>query len=179
MQENSPVVGDARGPVRVRPYRPVDEAAVSQLHRDCMTVHGIQDSRHVEQDAFAAHLHRSDSHFWLAESRHQLLGVVGVVANSAEVGEVGWLHVVPGSQGAHVAARLLEAALAYCREQGYLKLVLRALCFWDDTRVEHFRRFGFEQGPPKHAGGTEAVQFYRDLYRRLTEESARGADRPW
>lgn len=170
MQENSPVVGDARGPVRVRPYRPMDEAAVSQLHRDCMTVHGIQDSR--------AYLHRSDSHFWLAESRHQLLGVVGVVANSAEVGEIAWLHVVPGSQAAHVATRLLEAALAYCREQGYLKLVLRSLCFWDDTLVEPFRRFGFEQGPPKYAGGTEALQFYRDLYRRLPDDSVR-VDRPW
>ena len=179
MQENSPFTGDARGPARVRPYRPVDEAAASQLHRDCTTVHGIHDSRRVEQDAFAAYLRRPDSHFWLAESRHQLLGLVGVVANSAEVGEIGWLHVMPGSQAAHVAARLLEAALAHCRDQGYLKLVLGSLPFWDDKLAEHFRRFGFQQSRTKYADGTDALQFYRDLYRRLTDESARGAAHPW
>ena len=115
-------------------------------------------------------MQQSNSLVWVAESPDELLGVIGIVASSADVAEVAWLHVAPRWRAIGVAERLLEAALAHCREQGFLKIVLRSCCFWDDTLIDQFRRLGFEHVRTKHASGVERLHFYRDLYRRAAAE---------
>lgn len=128
------------------------------------------------------------SHFWVAElypktddanksaaDRNPLIiGTVGVLRADMHTAEIKRLRVDPAHHHRGVGTRLFEVALNFCREVGYLKVVL-------DSRVERteaialFERFGFQLTRTREVDGKKSHEFYLDLYR---QRSSSGDDTP-
>lgn len=99
------------------------------------------------------------------ESEHpRIVGMIGVRGMGEHLAEIKRLRVDPAHRGNGLGSRLLETALAFCHDKGYLKVRL-------DTRMERdraialFKRHGFVLNRTKEVAGKEHLEFYLDLYR--------------
>jgi GNAT superfamily N-acetyltransferase len=61
---------------------------------------------------------------WLAEQGAGLVGCVAIVAAAPETAQLRWFLVEPASRGRGLGKRLLNEALAFCRECGYADVIL-------------------------------------------------------
>jgi ribosomal protein S18 acetylase RimI-like enzyme len=104
------------------------------------------------------------SAFWVAVYGGVVIGMVGVQRTADNAAEVRRLRVRGNFRRRGVGAILMEKALAFCRRQGYLKVVL-------DVRIERgpaialFQKFGFKHGRTREIAGRKLLDFYIDLYR--------------
>lgn len=162
--------GDA---VRVRTVDPVadHDSIVSlylsgQLGGDIETDDLSPDLRGLEQAYLDTEA--GGSHFWVAEvspaTGPEVVGMIGLLRASENAAEIRRLRVHPQYRQRGVGARLVEEALAFCRDYGYLKVIL-------DTRIERapavalFERFGFQHNRSRDVNGKVVMDFYLDLYR--------------
>jgi len=151
----------------IRGYRDADQDAVRQLYTDGLLAGHIPPSdTGADIDNIAeAYLMSDRTNFWIAEHDGVVLGMVGAAEDEPNIAEIRRLRVDPASQPMiGIAVRLMEAALAFCRHHGYLKVRL-------DTRLERgpamelFERFAFQHHRTKNVQGKELHEFYLDLYR--------------
>ncbi|TVQ59406.1 MAG: GNAT family N-acetyltransferase [Phycisphaerales bacterium] len=110
------------------------------------------------------------SALWVAESPGteaelpRIVGMIGVRHTGGHLAEIRRLRVDPGHRGNGLGSRLMETALAFCRDRGYLKIKL-------DTRMEReqaialFQKHGFYLTRTRDVGGKQHHEFYLDLYR--------------
>jgi ribosomal protein S18 acetylase RimI-like enzyme len=104
------------------------------------------------------------SGFWVAERDGTIIGMIGVQKTADSAAEVRRLRVRGSHRRRGVGALLMERALAFCREHGYLKIVL-------DVRIERgpaislFEKFGFSHTRTRDIDGRKILDFYLDLYR--------------
>jgi len=104
------------------------------------------------------------SGFWVAVYEGAVVGMVGVQKHDDNVAEIRRLRVRPDLRRLGIGSRLMERAIAFCRERDYLKVIL-------DTRVEQepairiFRKFGFQLGRTREIDGRRLIDFYLDMYR--------------
>lgn len=104
------------------------------------------------------------SGFWVARYGNEVIGMVGVQNHDEHVAEIRRLRVHPQYRRRGLGSRLMEQAIAFCREVGYLKVIL-------DTRVERepavrmFEKFGFQHGRTREIDGRRLSDFYLDMYR--------------
>ncbi|NOG52817.1 MAG: GNAT family N-acetyltransferase [Planctomycetes bacterium] len=164
--------------LEVRTADPVsDNTQVWSLYED-----GLLEGQIGENDSGADILNLADayfndegwSHFWVAElcetPASQIIGMVGIQQADEHTAEIRRLRVHPEHRQRGVGARLMEVVLAFCREKGYLKVVL-------DTRVERaaavalFRRFGFQLNRQRDVKGKVVLDFYLDLYRQVEDDN--------
>ena len=73
------------------------------------------------------------------------------------------LRVTPSFRRQGIAARLLQAALAHCRDQGFLKVLLDAR-LEQTAAVQLFEREGFQFSRNRETAGVHIREFYLDLY---------------
>lgn len=105
-----------------------------------------------------------DSCFWVAEYREEVIGMIGVQKTSEGTAEIRRLRVREDYRRKGVGARLMEMAVAFCRDHGCLKVIL-------DVRIERgpaislFENFGFTHGRSRDIEGRRTLDFYLDLYR--------------
>ncbi len=106
------------------------------------------------------------SHFWVAALRddpERLIGMVGVQRAGDDMAEIRRLRVSPQFRKRGLGSMLVECALTFCKERGYLKVVL-------DTRIERspaiqlFQQFGFKLNRGRSVQGKMILDFYLDLY---------------
>ena len=103
------------------------------------------------------------SAFWVAVFNELVIGMVGVQKMAADAAEVRRLRVRGAFRRHGIGAILMEKALAFCKHQGYLKVVL-------DVRIERgpaialFQKFGFKHGRTRDIAGRKLLDFYIDLY---------------
>ena len=93
----------------------------------------------------------------------RVIGMVGVVATKTDVAEMRRLRVTPNFRRQGIAARLLRAALAHCRDQGFLKVLLDAR-LEQTAAVQLFEREGFQFSRNRETAGVHIREFYLDLY---------------
>jgi ribosomal protein S18 acetylase RimI-like enzyme len=93
----------------------------------------------------------------------QVIGMVGVVATKTDVAEMRRLRVTPSFRRQGIAGRLLRAALAHCRDQGFLKVLLDAR-LEQTAAVQLFEREGFQFSRNRESAGVQIREFYLDLY---------------
>ena len=93
----------------------------------------------------------------------QVIGMVGVVATKTDVAEMRRLRVTPHFRRQGIAARLLGSALAHCRDQGFLKVLLDAR-LEQTAAVQLFEREGFQFSRNRKSSGVHIREFYLDLY---------------
>jgi len=104
------------------------------------------------------------SGFWVAEHSNIVIGMVGVQKTDENTAEVRRLRVRGTYRRHGLGAVLMEKALTFCQQHGYLKVVL-------DVRLERgpaialFEKFGFRNTRSREIGGRKILDFYLDLYR--------------
>lgn len=106
----------------------------------------------------------SGSRFWVIENdADDIVGMVGVRRHNASQAAVRRLHVHPEYRQQGIGTQLVEEALQFCHDQGYVKIVLEMK---EDQRaaIALFKRFGFRLNRVKNAGGAKKLEFYIDLY---------------
>ena len=110
------------------------------------------------------------SALWVAETHAtptehpRIVGMVGVRRLGEHLAEIKRLRVDPSHRGKGLGSRLVETALGFCRDNGYLKITL-------DTPLEReqaialFQKYGFHLNRTRVVAGVEMLEFYLDLYR--------------
>jgi GNAT superfamily N-acetyltransferase len=66
----------------------------------------------------------SRERLWIAERDGAFLGCVAIVDAGDDVAQLRWYLVVPDARGLGIGRRLLEEAVAFAREQGYVSIFL-------------------------------------------------------
>ena len=72
---------------------------------------------------------------WIAEDADRIVGSIAMVDTGEGIGQLRWFLLVPEVRGSGLGRRLLEAALAYGRERGFLRIFL-----WTFADLEGARR---------------------------------------
>ncbi|MCH2147194.1 MAG: GNAT family N-acetyltransferase [Phycisphaerales bacterium] len=109
-----------------------------------------------------------DSCFWVAELNETIVGMIGVQRIDDDAAEMRRLRVRDEFRRNGIGTRLMEHAIAFCREREFLKVVL-------DVRIERvsaismFDTFGFFHGREREIKGRKLRDFYLDLYTDTTD----------
>lgn len=96
-------------------------------------------------------------------NQHQIIGMIGAMRSDENTIEIRRLRVDPAHQKCGVGKRLIEKALDFCHDRGYLKVLL-------DTRVERipavslFEQFGFQLTRTRTVDDKQIHEFYLNLY---------------
>jgi ribosomal protein S18 acetylase RimI-like enzyme len=162
------VSGPPETPFRIRDFRPEDLPACRKLY-----VEGLIAGKLAENDTGSdiddiewAYTKPPGNHFWVAETTTappEVVGMIGVQAHEAECGEIRRLRVRSDHRRKGIGSALVEAALRFCQEKGYLKIQLDT--FVDrEAAVRLFEKFRFRHSRTRKVGDKELMYFYLDLY---------------
>ncbi len=162
--------GAATQTVLIREFRPEDQEACRRLY-----VEGLIGGKLAENDTGLdvddiqmAYIDPPGNSFWVAQSGTEpgvgdVVGMIGVQQHDDGVGEIRRLRVDQAFRRRGIGSRLLETAVVFCRDRGYLKIAL-------DTFVERepairlFEKFRFRHGRTREMQGKQMLVFYYDLY---------------
>jgi ribosomal protein S18 acetylase RimI-like enzyme len=161
---------DSTTPYIIRSFRPEDLPACTELYRDGLLGGKIaeNDTGLDMDDIDSAYMANPGSHFWVAQltdARPEVVGMIGVQQHEDSVGEIRRLRVRQDLRRRGIGSALIETALKFCRDRGYLKIAL-------DTFVERepaiklFEKFHFRHSRTRSVGDKEVLHFYLDLYQR-------------
>lgn len=155
----------------VRSFQPEDQGAVSRLYTEGLLAGQIapNDTGADIENIREAYLAEPSSHFWVAQVQGQILAMIGVSREQEHTAEIRRLRVDKAWQHTAIAAKLMETALAHCKREGYLKVVLDTR-FDPDAVVDLFDRFGFQHTRTKSMQGKDLLEFYLDLYRQPKDQ---------
>jgi ribosomal protein S18 acetylase RimI-like enzyme len=152
-------------PYTIRSFEPRDHNAVRKLYTDGLLGGAIapNDTGFDIDDVGLAYMRTPGSHFWVAEDKGEIVGMIGVQQLDAGVGEIRRLRVCTAQRRRGIGSALLQRALEFCRDQGLLKVTL-------DTYIERepalklFEKFNFRHDKTRETGGKQLLFFYLDLY---------------
>ena len=104
------------------------------------------------------------SHFWVAvAAESRVVGMIGVQQHEPGLGEIRRLRVANDVRRRGVGSSLVETAVRYCHERGYLKVALDT--FVDrEPAIKLFEKFHFHFQRSRKFGEKEQLHFYLDLY---------------
>ena len=184
---SSPPPGPAPAPPApgyiIRSYRREDLPACTQLY-----VEGLLGGKIAENDTGldiddidSAYMGNPGSHFWVAETTgepgnggsKQIIGMVGVQQHEDSVGEIRRLRVRNDFRRRGIGSALVETALKFCRDRGYLKIALDTF-MEREPAVKLFEKFHFRHSRTRNVMGKDVMHFYLDLYQR---DGGGGGDR--
>ena len=102
---------------------------------------------------------------WLAELDGRLVGSIGIVGRAEGAAQLRWFLLHPDARGRGLGRRLMEEALAFCREAGY-----RSVYLWTvhplTAAARLYTAAGFrktEEKPPAPLWGTTLAEQRYDL----------------
>lgn len=155
-------------PFPVRSFRPGDAAACKALYLEGIISGKIadNDTGYDIDDIESAYMKYPGNHFWVAETLDgQIVGTVGIQQHDEGIGEIRRLRVAVPFRRRGIGAALMETALQFCQEKGYLKVKLDTFM---DARaaVQLFEKFRFHHEHTKTLGDKQLMYFYFDLYSR-------------
>lgn len=165
-------------PIRIRSFRPEDLPACRLLY-----VEGLLGGKLAENDTGLdihdveqAYMRSEANHFWVAEiipipdgAPGEIVGMIGVQQFLQGKGEIRRLRVRSDMRRRGIGTKLVEQALKFCHERGYLTITLDT--FMDrDPAVKLFEKFHFRHDKTRSVAGKDMLYFYLDLY--STDEPA-------
>src|SRR5688500_4956771 len=182
-------------PYVVRSFRREDIAACTQLY-----VEGLLGGKIAENDTGLdiddierAYMNKPGSHFWVAETiapladgggkggggsgAKQVIGMIGVQQHEDNVGEIRRLRVRQDFRRRGIGSALIEVALKFCRDRGYLKIALDTF-MEREPAVKLFEKFHFRHSRTRNVMGKEVMHFYLDLYQRDGGGGPQQGERP-
>ena len=157
--------------VHIRSFQTKDSGACALLYRQGL-VEGQQiaenDTGLDIDDIYAAYMAYPGSHFWVAETDLAPLAVVGMIGvqhHEDNVGEIRRLRVREDYRRRGIGSRLVETAVKFCKERGYIKIALDTF-MEREPAIRLFEKFHFRHSRTRAVGGKEIMHFYLDLYQR-------------
>ncbi len=153
-------------PVTIRSFKQDDLPACSTLFHE-----GLVGGRIAENDTaldiddiVTAYMNSPASHFWVAEGEGGAVwGMIGVQGYEEGVGEIRRLRVAPEHRRRGIGSRLVEQALKFCQDRGYLKIALDTF-MEREPAIKLFEKFHFRHSRTRKFKGKEILHFYLDLY---------------
>lgn len=84
------------------------------------------------------------SQMWIAEQNGQIVGDIAIIKKGEDRAQLRWFGVDTSLQGQGLGSRLLETAMNFCKEKGYVHLTLGTL---DILKPAHhlYAKFGFHK----------------------------------
>lgn len=157
--------------VTVRTYDPKDQTDVSRLYTDGLLAGQIapNDTGADIDNIREAYFDQDQNHFWIAEHGGQVVGMIGVAADTDHTAEVRRLRVEKSLQDTDLAEQLVQTALSHCQQHGYLKIRLDTR-FDPEAVVDLFDQFGFQHTRTRSMHGKDLLEFYLDLYRQPKDQ---------
>ncbi|MEO6437075.1 MAG: GNAT family N-acetyltransferase [Tepidisphaeraceae bacterium] len=158
----------------IRPFRREDMPACEQLYREGLLGGKIaeNDTALDIDDIESAYMNSPGSHFWVVEvpgdgNGHapQVVGMIGVQHHEESVGEIRRLRVRHDLRRRGIGSALVEIALKFCQDQGYLKIALDTF-MEREPAVKLFEKFHFRHSRTRSVMGKDVLHFYLDLYQR-------------
>jgi len=157
---------------QIRAFCPADAPVCRKLY-----VEGLVGGKLAENDTGsdidnidAAYMKTEGNHFWVAcNPEGQIIGMIGVQHHDPGMAEIRRLRVHTDYRRRGIGTALMEKAVRYCQDRGYLKITL-------DTYMERepalklFEKFRFKHSRTRNVNGKELLYFYLDLY---TSDKAR------
>jgi ribosomal protein S18 acetylase RimI-like enzyme len=153
--------------VRIRSFRAEDLPACRQLY-----VEGLLGGKLAENDSGLdiddidqAYMRTEGNHFWVAEAdgSNEVVGMIGVQHFSEGDAEIRRLRVRSDMRRRGIGSRLVEQALLFCQQCGYLKIALDTF-MEREPAVKLFEKFHFRHNRTRNVSGKELMYFYLDLY---------------
>jgi GNAT superfamily N-acetyltransferase len=101
---------------------------------------------------------------WVAEREGRVVGSIAVVGADKSEGQLRWFLLAPEARGTGLGRRLLEGALAYCRERGMPSVFLWSFSELG-TALKLYERAGFQitETRATHLWGAERTEVRMDL----------------
>ena len=160
----------------IRSFRRDDVHACEQLYRDGLLGGKIaeNDTGLDIDDIESAYMNCPGSHFWVAEVQadpSEVVGMVGVQQHEPSVGEIRRLRVRQDLRRRGIGSALVETALKFCQDQGYLKIALDTF-MEREPAVKLFEKFHFRHNRTRNVAGKDVMHFYLDLYQRETRQGS-------
>jgi ribosomal protein S18 acetylase RimI-like enzyme len=156
-------------PINIRSFRGEDSNACGQLYREGLLGGKIaeNDTGLDMDDVQMAYLANPGSHFWVAElpDSKELVGMIGVQQHEDNVGEIRRLRVRHEFRRKGIGSALVETALKFCQQHGYLKITLDTF-MEREPAIKLFEKFNFRHSRTRTISGKEIMHFYLDLYQR-------------
>jgi ribosomal protein S18 acetylase RimI-like enzyme len=150
----------------IRSFKDCDLPACRKLYLEGMLGGKLaeNDTGFDIDDIAAAYMNKPGSHFWVAETpAGEIVGMIGVQHHGDGVGEIRRLRVAQVHRRRGIGKALVEAALKFCNDNGYLKVALDT--FLDrEPAIKLFEKFRFRHSRTKKVGEKELLYFYLDLY---------------
>jgi GNAT superfamily N-acetyltransferase len=155
------------GEVMIRLAEEEDHAVIREMFRKSMAegqLRGNDTGADIENLREGYFADDGASGFWVASHRGDIIGMIGVQKTRENTAELRRLYVRVGYRRQHVGTLLIEHAIDFCRQQGYLKVIL-------DVRLERspaiaiLQKFGFTHVRTREIDGYKRLDFYLDLYR--------------
>jgi GNAT superfamily N-acetyltransferase len=101
---------------------------------------------------------------WIAEEGGRVIGSIAVVDAEEGMGQLRWFLLTPEARGTGLGRRMLETALAYCRDRGMSRVFLWSFAQLDDA-LRLYERAGFRitERNNSRLWGAERTQVRMDL----------------
>lgn len=91
------------------------------------------------------------SQLWVAEQDGRIVGCIAIVKKGAHAAQLRWFGVGQSVQGCGVGTRLLETAMAFCREKGYADVILWTIDILKPARHLYAKQgFALTETKPNH-----------------------------
>jgi GNAT superfamily N-acetyltransferase len=100
---------------------------------------------------------------WLAERDGALLGSIGIVGREDGAAQLRWLLLHPDARGRGLGRRLVDEALAYCRDSGYRSVYLWTVHVLTDA-ARLYVAAGFRKTDAKPMGQLWSVMLAEERY---------------
>ncbi len=160
-------------PWLIRSFRREDLPACQHLYREGLIGGQIaeNDSGLDIDDIEWAYMAPPGNHFWVAQATlpdkqaPEIVGMIGVQSHEENVGEIRRLRVRQDVRRRGIGMGLVETAVRFCAERGYLKVTLDTF-LEREAAIKLFGKFRFRHDKTKLWGGKELLYFYLDLYGR-------------
>jgi ribosomal protein S18 acetylase RimI-like enzyme len=156
-------------PIDIRSFRASDADACVELYREGLLGGKIaeNDTGLDMDDVQSAYLANPGSHFWIAElpDTNEIVGMIGVQHHEDNCGEIRRLRVSKLHRRKGIGSALVETALKFCQQRGYLKITLDTF-MEREPAIKLFEKFNFRHSRTRTISGKEIMHFYLDLYQR-------------
>ncbi len=157
----------------IRTFKPADTEAVHDLFaRSLMDfAGGLEEAveayvQHSLSDDLADiprhYLSEAASHFWVAESDGNIVGILGVQRRGAEEAELRRMSVAGGHRRQGIGSKLLDVAEAFCREQGYQRVRLTTVTLLQPA-IAMYRKHGYRLVGEEEYGQVTGQHFVKEL----------------
>lgn len=104
------------------------------------------------------------NHFWVAEAADgEVVAMLGLQRTDNGAAEIRRLRVRKDFRRRGIGSKLMETALRFCHDNGYLKITLDTFMEREGA-IKLFQKFRFRHSRSRTLGDKEMMYFYLDLY---------------